>query len=264
MCEVLMIQRLRIDNEQEWNKENQQTVLNDFYFSLVTYGKCVYWVNDQKIIMDKGGILLIPRGNSFKWKYIPTIFHSKYVVEFNTKQDFTSLPLIMKDSHTHLQAGCFSILHEKMKIIGSQWTEKMPYYEVYASAVFTEVLIHINRELDRGPLTSDKYRNAELMKNYIRENYRSKITKEDLADVIQKSPNYTATLFSSVTGQTISEYVHSIRVKKALYMLEESQFTVAELSEFLGYSDVSYFSRVFKQIIGVSPSDYAHHKLIYL
>ncbi len=257
---MLMIQRLCLDNDQD-DKENQQTIQNDFYLSLVTYGKCVYWVNEQKIILNKGDILLIPRGNVFKWRYIPTVFHSKYVVQFNAKQDFASLPLLMKDSHTHLQTGCFSILHEKMKIIGSQWTDKMPYYEFYASAVFIEVLIHINRELDRGPVTPDKHRYAELMKKYIQENYQNKITKEDLAYVIQKSPNYTATLFSNVTGQTISEYVHSIRVKTAIYMLEESQFTVSELSEFLGYSDVSYFSRVFKQIIGVSPSVYIHQKL---
>jgi AraC-type DNA-binding domain-containing proteins len=67
-------------------------------------------------------------------------------------------------------------------------------------------------------------------------------------------------LFKKITGRTISEYVHAVRVKTALYMLEESRLTVAELAEFLGYSDVSYFSRVFKQTTGVSPSEFIQQK----
>jgi AraC family transcriptional regulator of arabinose operon len=156
------------------------------------------------------------------------------------------------------------VIHEKIKIIGKQWAEKTPYYELYISSMLLEILIHINRELDRADITPMKIRYAESMKRYIQEHYREKITKEDLAEVIQKSPNHTATLFSSVTGQTISNYVHSIRVKTATYMLQESQLTITEISEFLGYNDVSYFSRVFKQIIGVSPSDYLFNKSSHL
>jgi len=59
-----------------------------------------------------------------------------------------------------------------------------------------------------------------------------------------------------VTGQTISEYVHSIRIKTAIGLLQESELTLEEISEFLGYSDVSYFHKVFRRMTGKKPSEY--------
>src|SRR5690606_29919049 len=88
------------------------------------------------------------------------------------------------------------------------------------------------------------------------EHYRTKITKDHLGDVIRKSPNYAATLFSSVTGQTISEYTHSLRIKTAMFMIKESRLTIGEISMFLGYSDVSFFNKIFKRITGKIPSEY--------
>lgn len=83
------------------------------------------------------------------------------------------------------------------------------------------------------------------------------MTKETLADVVGRSPNYAATIFRQVTGQTISDYTHGVRVKTAMYMLEESLLTVEDIADFLGYSDVSYFTRTFKRIAGMPPSAYA-------
>lgn len=255
-----MLRVTEVSIERDEIREGQETALDHHYFCLVTYGKCLYWVDQQRMTLDKGDVLLIPPRHIFKWRQVPSAFHSKHIVHFHAHGDSPRLPLLMRNRPVHFHTGQFSILYEKLKALGSQWMDKMPYYEAYASALFVEVLVLINRELDKGPATPEKYRYAEMMKNYIHENYRSKITKEELADVIRKSPNYTATLFRKVTGQTISEYLHSVRIKTALYMLEESRLTVAELAEFLGYSDVSYFSRVFKQTTGASPSEYKQHR----
>ncbi|WP_019911945.1 helix-turn-helix transcriptional regulator [Paenibacillus sp. HW567] len=260
---MLTIRALQVDMTAPMS-DNSEGDFTDFHFCLMTYGKCVYWVNDNRIVLNKGDILLIPNGIKYRWKQIPTVFHTKYVVHFEPISKYPLLPILASKVYLHRQVGCFSVIYEKMKIIGKQWTEKTPYFELYTSSMLIEILIHINRELDRADITPMKHRYVESMKRYIQEHYREKITKEELAEVIQKSPNHTATLFSSITGQTISNYVHSIRMRTAVYMLEESQLTITELSEFLGYNDVSYFSRIFKQIIGVSPSDYLLNKSIHL
>lgn len=246
--------------ERDGNAEGRQTVLDHHYFCLVGYGKCVYWADDQKMIMEKGDILIIPPRVDFKWKPIPSVFHSRHIVRFQVDSNFTGLPILAGDRPVRLHTGRFGMIYEEIKAMESQWAENMPYCEIEASATFVKVLVHINRELDKGPVTPEKHRYVEMMKRYIQEHYRVKVTKEVLAEVIGKSPNYTATLFKSVTGRTIGEYVHSIRVKTAIYMLAESRLTIAELSDFLGYSDVSYFSRVFKQITGASPSEHRHRR----
>jgi AraC family transcriptional regulator of arabinose operon len=242
--------------ERDGSAEGRQTVLDHHYFCLIGYGKCVYWADHQHMLMEKGDLLILPPRVEFKWERIPSVFHSKHIVRFHVDPDFTGLPILTGNRPVRLHTGRFEFLHELLKSMESQWTEKLPYCEVEAAATFAQALVHINRELDKGPVAPEKLRYAEMMKRYIHEHYRNKITKEVLADVIRKSPNYTATLFKSVTGQTISEYVHAVRIKTAIYLLAESRLTIAELSEFLGYSDVSYFSRVFKQITGTPPSAY--------
>ncbi len=257
---MIAIGDVRQDNGIDWSEEKTTLKEQSYYFSLITFGKCVYWVNDRKIVMDKGDFLLIPGQNSYYGKSIPTVFHAKYVLNFTKTTDFPHLPILSSGEPIHFKIGCYDLIHERIKGILNQWMERLPYYDVLSAALLTESLTYINRELDRGKITSEKHKYVEKMRNYIQQHYRGKITKEDLGDLIGKSPNYAAILFSTVTGQTISEFVHSLRIKTAVYMLTESRLTIGEISEFLGYSDVSYFHKVFKRTTGKKPSDYVNER----
>lgn len=240
----------------DWYEEKDHADAANFYFCLLTYGNCVYWINGKKVVAEKGDLLLIPKGAYFYGKSIPTVFHSKMVATFVVTTDSPMLPLLNSTECIHSKMGSYDLIHERMKQIHYQWNEKMPYREVFASALLLEILVLWNQELDRGTISSEKIRYVDMMKKHMQDHYRDKITKDVLAEVINKSPNYTATLFSTIAGQTISEYVHSLRVKKAIYMLMESKLTVSEISEFLGYSDASYFNKTFRRLTGNPPSYY--------
>jgi AraC family transcriptional regulator of arabinose operon len=257
-----MLHSVRQDHGHTLLEENQPTIYEDeYYLGLITYGKCVFWVRDQKVIVSKGESILIPRGASFYWKTIPSTMHSKYTLTFGVTSDFPRmLPILRSDQHVHSKLGRYEMIYEKIKELTEQWNEKIPYYEVYGSALLTEILTLWNRELDLGLITPERHKLVERMKKYIQDHYREKITKHHLGDVIQRSPNYAATLFSNVTGQTISEYTHSLRIKTAIYMLTESELTIGEISEFVGYSEVSYFNKNFKRMTGKMPSEYLEER----
>ncbi|WP_199618337.1 helix-turn-helix domain-containing protein [Paenibacillus alkalitolerans] len=255
---MITVENVRQDRGLDLFEEKRCAIDNVFFLN--TYGKCVFWMNDRKVVMEKGDAILIPEGVQFYWKSIPTVFHSKYAVTFRKMNDSPPLPFFNSKEYIYAKLGCYDLIHERMKLISSQWNDKLPYYDILGAALMLEILTYCQRESDRGTLIPEKYNIVEIMKRYIQENYRRKITKEDLARVIRKSPNYAATLFSRTTGQTISEYVHSIRTKTAIYMLSESDLTIGEISEFLGYSDVSYFNKVFKRITGRTPSDYFNER----
>jgi AraC family transcriptional activator of pobA len=253
---MILVRQVRQDSGMDWYEENNHANRSDLYFILVTYGKCVYWINDKKVVAEKGDVLLIQRRTRFYGKSIPTVFHSKFVATFMLTADFPVLPILNSEEYIHTKIGCYELINERMKSLCNQWNDKMSFFEVFASALLLEILARWNQELDRGFISSERHRYVGMMKKYVQDNYRNKITKNVLADVIRKSPNYVATLFSTITGQTISEYVHSVRMKTAIYMLTESQLTVSEISEFLGYSDVSYFNKIFRRLTGKSPSHY--------
>ncbi len=242
------------DNGAEWYEEGTGDG-RSMHLALVTYGKCVYWVNQEKLILEKGDLLLIPGTVPYYGKSIPTMLHTKYVVNFRLLSPGAALSMLRSKEEVKRRLGCYELVQERLKAVLHQWEERPAYFELMAQALLTEALVLLSRELDRGEIAEGKHRRVDSMKQYIATHYRGRVTKEELGDAIQTTPNYAATLFRSVTGQTISEYVHNQRMKTALYMLTESELTVSEIADYLGYNDVSYFHRIFKRSTGKSPSE---------
>lgn len=259
---MLQLTNVHEDHRMEWYEERQLDRYS-YILSLCTYGNCVYWVDGQKRIVEKGELLLIPPCCFYYGKSIPTHVHTKQVLHFRVREqtqisadnDIHQLPLLQRDQVLHIKPGSYERLHDLIKQIVVQWREKPAYYELMSQGVLLQLLVEINREYDRGQMRDDKQRLAEQMKRYIQQHYSSRVTKEQLGDVIRRTPNYAATLFKDVTGQTISQYMHDERMKRAVYMLTESQLTVSEIAEFLGYPEVSYFYRIFKKKMGMPPAE---------
>lgn len=223
---------------------------------LVGYGKCLYWVEGEKLLLEKGDLTLIPEHTVFYGKAIPSVSHEKYVITFSHQDGAALLPMLGMPRFMRLRTGKYELLLSRMQSMKEQWTERHPYYEAMCQALLLETLAHMNREADEGAYSSVKHRHAELMKSYIQNHYREKVTKEHLGAFIEKSPNHAAVLFREVTGQTISDYVNALRIKTAIYLLRHSQRTVADIADYLGYCDPSYFHRVFKRETGQAPSAY--------
>ncbi|MFD0694446.1 helix-turn-helix transcriptional regulator [Paenibacillus sp. GCM10027628] len=227
---------------------------------LVTYGKCVYWIGggnaERKQVLEKGQWLLIPSETPYYGKSVPTLLHEKYVVQFATDGLVEPLPLLQSRTHESRMTGKYDLILDRLRLMLQQWQDKQPYYQTLCEALLKELFVHLHREWDQAESTNATVQLVEQMKAYIQNHYREHVTKEALAICISRSPNYAASLFSKVTGQTISDFVNATRIKTAVYMLRHSALTVAEISEFIGYSDPSYFYRVFRRLTGLVPTDF--------
>lgn len=94
------------------------------------------------------------------------------------------------------------------------------------------------------------------VKQYIHANYRSNITLEELARHALLSSSYLSHAFSETCRISITEYLKTIRVRKAQALLKSSDKTVTEVAASVGYADPNYFARVFKGTTGKSPQQY--------
>ena len=91
---------------------------------------------------------------------------------------------------------------------------------------------------------------------FIRTNYTRKISLQEIADASGLSAPYLSTVFKEEMGENLSSYLNRIRVEKACAMLRETADSIREISVACGFEDQSWFSKIFKMYIGLSPWKY--------
>ncbi len=97
---------------------------------------------------------------------------------------------------------------------------------------------------------------VEAMCGYIKAHLSVTFSVKDVADTVDLSPYYASRIFKEDTGITIMEYATKARINEAKYLLTNPKFRVEEVAAQVGYTDPSYFGRVFKKQVGMSPRQY--------
>ena len=91
---------------------------------------------------------------------------------------------------------------------------------------------------------------------YLHEHYAEPISRRDLAHHLGLSDDYLTYCFRREVGMTPISYLNRYRVNRAKVLLRESEQSVTEIAMAVGFSDSSYFARVFRRQVGVSPDVY--------
>lgn len=91
---------------------------------------------------------------------------------------------------------------------------------------------------------------------YIRDNFDSQITLEELSDVAQMSPRYFCRAFCAMTGKTPIAYLNYYRIERAGELLRLTDNSVTDIAMSCGFNDMSYFSKQFKRYKGMVASQY--------
>ena len=90
----------------------------------------------------------------------------------------------------------------------------------------------------------------------IKKNLGSDFTVDDLCLEMGMSRSSLYNKVKALTGHSPSDFVRQVRMKKAEELLKSKKYTVAEVSDMLGYSDPKYFTEIFKKHYGITPSAY--------
>lgn len=101
-----------------------------------------------------------------------------------------------------------------------------------------------------------KRQNINAIKQYLDEHYNEKITLDNLTERFFISKYYLTRVFKRQFGTSISHYLLSVRITKAKQMLRFTDETVENIGYKCGLGAPHYFSRTFKQVEGISPSEY--------
>jgi AraC-like DNA-binding protein len=119
--------------------------------------------------------------------------------------------------------------------------------------LFLSHLIKLNRNRAAGD-THQTYVDNAL--RYIQYNYASNIGVADIARYVGISRSQLYRAFLQHFGVSPHTYLQTYRINEACSLLRDPAYSVAEVAVSVGFNDPLYFSRVFKSIKGVTPSDY--------
>lgn len=128
-----------------------------------------------------------------------------------------------------------------------------------SQSYLTIMLKHILRfPSDSASFTYDIESHASVYKilDYVQSNYQNDISLKELSEISGYTPNYISKIFSDTIGMSFKKYLFLQRTKTAESMLLNSDMTVTEIAYAVGFNDSNYFSTVFKNKYGITPSEY--------
>jgi AraC-like DNA-binding protein len=91
------------------------------------------------------------------------------------------------------------------------------------------------------------------VRDFIVQNYSESITLNDACKMASTSKTYFCRYFKSVTGHSLRNYHHVVKVHMARELLRDKRLSIADIAIQLGYNDSNYFSAIYKKMTGVSP-----------
>lgn len=97
---------------------------------------------------------------------------------------------------------------------------------------------------------------------YIHLHLHAPITLEETAIAAGISSSYLSRLFKKETGMSIVDYIQKERIQAACNMLAYSDYTAAQISEYLCFSTQSYFIKIFKKYTGITPANYRKYRIM--
>lgn len=99
-------------------------------------------------------------------------------------------------------------------------------------------------------------RPIRMAKKYINEHFRESVNLETVSREVGLNPAYFSSVFKKDTGQNFMDYVISVRMENAKALLTRTNKDVIDIAYEVGYSDVKYFSKLFKKNTSLTPTEY--------
>jgi two-component system response regulator YesN len=181
--------------------------------------------------------------------------------------------IINLENTTVSREQAFDVCFQVAYLISGTWLSETVLKEIihYHNSLFENIvslktlaeiiqwLTDLGQGLCRFLAQNDAQKNHHLItkaKKYIAEHYREEISLNDLAAVVNISPGYLSTIFKQDTGICFTDYLTEFKIGEAKKMLRESEYKIYEIAELLGYQNAYYFSKVFKKVTGMTPSDF--------
>lgn len=216
-------------------------------------------VNNKHYQVNAGDILLLPRGAahsyqssddspwSVYWCHFSGDKSQQYIEYLNKAQDNA---IINVGVNPRLIAN-FDILLQSL-----QSSFNLPAF-IYGANLLAQILTYIPqlRPIAKAQQMADKF-DLEKVHSLMQASLHDQLNLDTLAQAVNLSKFHFIKCYKELTDTTPINYFIHLKIERACHLLDISTKSIKEISYNLGYEDTYYFSRIFKKIMGISPSEY--------
>lgn len=208
-------------------------------------GETRYYANGKTYLSDNHHITLLPKGCDYSWRCIePGHF---CIIEFDSDATASEIfTFSVKNSEVFLNTMKRAETDRALQKPTCRLDALRDLYGMLASLMKTNRYVPSAKEQKIQPAVT-----------YILKNYDKGIRNEALAAVVGVSTVYFRKLFREVMGMSPTAFIQSVKMKKAMEMLQSDYASITAIAYSLGYNNVYEFSRSFKNYTGISPTGYA-------
>ncbi len=181
------------------------------------------------------------------------------------KNDYAEMmfiqPLVDKEKVLPTVIRKDSMCHENIEKLVIQLINldkgRVEGYQLLTKAILYQLLYDFyESELIEKTEAKDKKSLDRVIIKYLDDHYQERIVLEEVSTRVNMSKNYFCRYFKQNFGKTFVEYLVHLRIEKACVLLEKKQLSILEVALEVGYSNISYFNKCFKQIVGMTPTRY--------
>jgi len=248
---------------------HKEGMLSGFAFALIPL--------NFSILPDSPGISADERRKIFNWQYeitnhLATSFFSNYMLFPHSRQQITAPPLNESNAECFLlfawkqeaktwETGILRFRERLIKIsnqITRLGVDVLPSV-FFESSGTRESPRQVLRRIEEQYYRTGKGTHSETIQKaiqYILNNVEKRIMLQDVANFACISPGYLSTLFKREHNQNLIDFINQTKIDRACELLRENKLRINEISYILGYENAFYFSRVFRQYTGSTPSEF--------
>lgn len=189
------------------------------------------------------------------WKYSWIAFKGEGAEDFLKQAHLNEdNPVFTAPSNSHIEHFAEQFTEASLFNKGRDLALKSVLYRFMAELIHLAENDVPNEQTDSQ---SEKY--IKQAKAYIETHYHQKLSIAEIAQHLAVNRIYFTSLFKEKTGQTPQTYLLHFRMKKACQLMETPVYSIAEVGRSVGYNDPLLFSKMFKRVMGVSPTIYRNN-----
>ena len=228
---------------------------NSYEIYYLTEGSCKYFIDKKTYTINSGDLVLIPKGVIHK-----THYETKNYKRILINCSGSYIPFSVKTKIRDI--ACFSgtpatkkKIEENLAIIEKEYFTPDEFSDDIIRNKLGEILLLIARSsvATRG---SEEIPVVDRALEYIHTHYMTSMTLAETASYCYISKEHLSRIFKKETGFGFNEYLTIYRLKKAESLLrDQPKGKISEIAYLCGFNDSNYFSKVYKKMYNVSPSE---------